>query len=149
MSSEILRAPPLRVTLVKLALVIASIALLLALTRALLFPWLRAWLVASADAAEALRRFRLVAIAVALPIFAGGIWLVRLAARVSREARWQLAGAFVWRDTPVVRGRGARRRALVLLVLGLLLVADAVAFAMLPGLFANAGSDSFSTQGSR
>ncbi|MGH8251106.1 MAG: hypothetical protein ACREVI_10505 [Steroidobacteraceae bacterium] len=88
---------------------------------------LQAWLVdiRDADLADAREKLEQGLVwgswAVALPVAMLAVYLWQLGARVLRAGRYPLPGASVIRDTPVLAGREARRRGIVLQALAVLL----------------------------
>jgi cytochrome bd-type quinol oxidase subunit 1 len=95
----------------------------------LLPPWLGEWMSVN-DARGAMAALRWILPALFLPFAAVAFYNLRLAARVRRAGRYPLAGARVLADTPVRRGRDARRLALRLLLAGWALGAIALAGAV-------------------
>lgn len=133
MTVQILRAPPLKQRLTKLALWIGAGAAFVAATEYWLFPWLRVWLSVK-DEADLLFRLRVVFGGLALGILAAAVYAFDTGRRVLRAGQWPLPGAFVLRDTPVVTGRGVRWRGWGMIVWAALAAVLAVFAALLPAL---------------
>jgi hypothetical protein len=132
MNPEIVRAPPTRVVLARLGFWIAAGALLVALGKLFLFPWLRSYLQSGIDPAEGMRRFKAVMFGFGVAVFLPAVHACRLGVRVLRQGQWPLAGSFVLRDTPVRRGRAVCARGYLFIVLGVILGLDAVCLALVP-----------------
>jgi len=133
MSNQILRAPPFKQRVTKLALWIVIGATVVAAAEFWFFPWLRVWLSVK-DEAELLFRLRVVFGGLALGIFAAAAYVFHTGRRVLRTGQWPLPGAFVLRDTPLVTGRGVRWRGWGMIAWAVLAAALAVFAALMPEL---------------
>jgi hypothetical protein len=133
MTAPILRAPPLKQRLTKLAMWIGAGVAFVAATEYWLFPWLRVWLSVK-DEAELLFRLRVVFGGLALGILAAAMYALHTGMRVLRAGQWPLPGAFVLRDTPVVTGRSVQWRGWGMIVWAAFAAALAVFAALMPAL---------------
>jgi hypothetical protein len=132
MDSEFVRAPPLPIALAKLGLMLAVGTSVVWLFRAFVFPWMHGYLETSATRSEAVHRATMVMLGAGAFIFALAVYVIWLGIRVLQQGQWPLAGSFVLRDTPVKRGRWVRARGIVIVVLGVLLAANAIGLALVP-----------------
>ncbi|TLY52735.1 MAG: hypothetical protein E6K53_03385 [Gammaproteobacteria bacterium] len=116
----------------KLGVVAIVGGLILLLAKVYFFPWLRGYLDSGANHAEALHRFKLVMLGSGVVVLVLAIYAGQLGLRVLRQGQWPLADSFVVRDTAVKRGRVARARGILFVVLAALLAVDALGLATLP-----------------
>lgn len=134
MDVEVVRAPPRRLVLVRLGAMVAIGAVVVLLGKGYFFPWLREYLAVADDRAEAMYRFKLVMLGAGTVVLAIAAWAGWLGIRVLQQGRWPLEGSFVVRDTPVRRGRRARARGILFVVLAVLFAADAIGLVLAPWL---------------
>jgi hypothetical protein len=124
MEPEILKATPYR-RMFKFALlcfVAVAAACIVGAKR-----YIVSWLLSTNDPGEMLARLRgFVTLAVSLPMLLLSTYLARLAWRIFRSKQYPPPKTIVWRDTPIVRGAGARWRAWVLTVLALFALGGAI-----------------------
>lgn len=132
MDPEVVRAPALHIAVARLCLMVIVGGAAVWLAKAFVFPWMHTYLAGGADHAEAVHRVRVVMIGAGVFVLALAAYVIRLGIRVLRQGRWPLAGTFVLRDTPVKRGPSVRARGILFVVLGVLLAADAIGFAVVP-----------------
>lgn len=132
MTPEVVRAPPLRIALAKLAAMIVVGAAMVLFAKACLSPWVTGYLGGAANRAEALYRFKIVMLGAGVFVLGIAAYAGWLGIRVMQQGQWPLPGSFVVRDTPVRHGRWVRARGIMLVVPAALLVADAVGLAVFP-----------------
>ncbi len=132
MNQDMLRAPPRRVAITKLALMLLAGILAVIFINEVLMPQMRQYLDASVDRADAIHRLSVVLGSVGLLTFASAGYICFLGTRVLRQGQWPLPDTFVLRDTPIQRGRWVRVRGIGLLILGGLLALNAIAVALIP-----------------
>lgn len=132
MNQDMLRAPPRRVAVAKLAVMLLAGILAVILINEALIPFMRQYLDASVDRADSVRRLSVVLGIVGLFFFAVAGSICSLGTRVLRQGQWPLPGTFVMRDTPVQRGRWVRARGIGLVILGALLGLSAIVVALIP-----------------
>ncbi len=120
MIDDVIKAPPRRVVLLQVAGA-AALGLVVALARRPLFRWMGGHL-------THMQLFT----ATALIPFGAGVMLLLQATRTLRSGQHPPPGTWVWRDTPVLRGRSAAMKGWVLAAGGLLLALCALAWALIP-----------------
>lgn len=126
--------PPTRAVLVRRLLLLALAgAAIVAACELLLFPWLEHY-VGSASGTKARTRLAQVLYGfAAIGLLVAG-WTIREGVRILHARRWPSHGAFVVRETAVLRGKAASWRGRLLIGLGVMLAASALYAAMLPRL---------------
>lgn len=129
---EVIRAPARRVIWRKLGLMLGASVLVVVVGKRWFFPWLNHYLDPSLARVEGLRRFKLFMLWWGSSVFAGGLYLGYLGARVLREGQFPLVGTFVVRDTPIRRGLRVRVRGVAMLAFAAVLCVSAVAMALMP-----------------
>lgn len=134
MNPEVIRAPALPVAVAKLGVMMVIGGAVVWLAKAFVFPWMHTYLASGADHAEAVHRAQVVMLVAGVFVLALAAYVTWLGIRVLQQGQWPLAGAFVLRDTAVKRGPWVRARGILLVVLGVMLVADAIGFAVIPHL---------------
>ncbi len=131
MPPEILRAAPQTVRLKQAALYLALGGVAVVIGDVFFFPWVRTYLAVS-DKAIALARFKEMTLGLGASMAIVAVCFAIVSARVFIARQWPLPGATVWRDTPVVRGSGARLRAVMFALLALLFLGLGIYAARIP-----------------
>jgi hypothetical protein len=129
--TEVVKAMPRQRAIALLSIALLAGLLVLLLNRYALMPWLRDYLTV-ADRSTGLLRFRQVMAVVALVPLAGATIPALQAWNILRTGQFPAPDAWVWRDTPVRRGRAAQLRAVLLSLCALALVVGAAGLAWLP-----------------
>lgn len=127
-----LRAPPRRTVVTRLAVLLGIGLAFVLLCELVLLPQMRQYLDAYTDRADAMRRLTVVLAIVGAIAMAVAIHACALGIRTLRSGQWPLASAFVLRDTPIRRGRAARFRGILLIVLGVVVALDAALLPFIP-----------------
>jgi hypothetical protein len=99
-------------------------------------PVLRAYLSVQ-DTTEAFRRFQWLMMTIGASLVPFAVYFALFAARIIRSRQFPYPGMKVWRDTPIVRGRGALLRGWAIAFLAVFLLGLAVYAACIPSMLAD------------
>jgi len=136
--TEIIHAPPRARLVRQLALTVVATAAAAAVMAFAVLPWIRGYLKGAGENLP--ERAMHVFLALALCVAASGVGTIAYGILAWRGGRWPVTGAFVLRDTPLLRGRAARLRAILMILFGLGQIAVAAYVAMVPRLLFASGT---------